>query len=247
MNQHEEGVSLKQEAYAKALLDKTRMKACNSTRAPMENKLKLRKKEAGELVDPTEYRSIVGALRYLTHTRPDISFAVGIVSRFMEKPMLEHLQAVKCILRYVKGTVNFGLEYTKGKEKVTLTGYSDSDMGNDVNERKSTGGMVFYINNNLITWASQKQRCVALSSCKAEFMVTTLAACQGIWLRRLTSEITGQKVPPVKLLVDNKSALELMKNPVFHGRSKHIDIRFHFIRECVENGDIIVTHVDSKE
>lgn len=247
VNQHEEGVSLKQEAYAKALLDKTRMKACNSTRAPMENKLKLRKKEAGELVDPTEYRSIVGALRYLTHTRPDISFAVGIVSRFMEKPMLEHLQAVKCILRYVKGTVNFGLEYTKGKEKVTLTGYSDSDMGNDVNERKSTGGMVFYINNNLITWASQKQRCVALSSCEAEFMAATLAACQGIWLRRLTSEITGQKVPPVKLLVDNKSALELMKNPVFHGRSKHIDIRFHFIRECVENGDIIVTHVDSKE
>lgn len=78
-------------------------------------------------------------------------------------------------------------------------------------------------------------------------MAATLAACQGIWLRRLTSEITGQKVPPVKLLVDNKSALELMKNPVFHGRSKHIDIRFHFIRECVENGDIIVTHVDSKE
>ncbi|GKB16092.1 zinc finger, CCHC-type containing protein [Tanacetum coccineum] len=246
VSQHENGITLKQEAYAKNLLIKTRMLDCNPTKSPMEHKLKLLKEE-GELVNPTEYRSIVGGLRYLTHTRPDISFAVGIVSRFMEKPTVKHLQAVKRILRYVKGTLGYGLKYSKGEKNITLTGYTDSDLANDVNDRKSTGGMVFYVNGNLITWASQKQRCVALSSCEAEFMAATMAACQGIWLRRLLSEITGQNIPPATLLVDNRSSLDLMKNPVFHGRSKHIDIRFHFIRECVENGEITVAHVCGKE
>ncbi|KAI3739728.1 hypothetical protein L2E82_30139 [Cichorium intybus] len=245
--QHEGKITLKQEAYAKNLLSKTRMLDCNPTKSPMEHKLKLRKDEEGESVNPTEYRSLVGGLRYLTHTRPDISFAVGIVSRFMEKPMMKHLQAVKAILRYVKGTLDFGLTYVKGEKEVKIVGFTDSDLANDINDRKSTGGMAFYVNENLITWASQKQKCVALSSCEAEFMAATLAACQGVWLRRLLSEITGQKVPPVVLSVDNRSALDLMKNPVFHGRSKHIDIRFHFIRECVENGEIIVKHVSSDE
>nr|GEY57559.1 uncharacterized mitochondrial protein AtMg00810-like [Tanacetum cinerariifolium] len=209
----------------------------------MEPKLNLSKDEEGELVDPTEYRSIVGALRYLTHTRPDLSFTVGVVSRFMERPTVKHLQAVKGILRYIKGTLNYGLRYTRGESKVTLTGFSDSDFGKDMNDGKSTGGTTFYMNGNLVTWASQKQRSVALSLCEAEFMAATMAACQGIWLCRLLTEITGQKVPPVTLFVDNRSALDLMKNPVFHGRSKHINIRYHFIRECVENGEIIVNHV----
>nr|GEX89778.1 uncharacterized mitochondrial protein AtMg00810-like [Tanacetum cinerariifolium] len=107
--------------------------------------------------------------------------------------------------------------------------------------------MAFYVNGNLVTWASQKQRCVILSSCEAEFMAATMAACQGIWLRRLLTNLTGQNIPPVIMHVDNRSALDLMKNPVFHGRSKHIDIRFHFIRECVENGEITVTHVSGKK
>ncbi|GJV79164.1 uncharacterized mitochondrial protein-like protein [Tanacetum coccineum] len=165
----------------------------------------------------------------------------------MEKPTEQHLQAVKGILRYVKGTLDHGLLYTRGESKVTITGYSDSDLANDVNDRKSTGGMAFYVNGNLVTWASQKQRVVALSSCEAEFIAATMAACQGIWLRRLLTEITKQRVPPVTLFVDNQSALELMKNPVFHGRSKHIDIRYHFIRECVENGEITVSHVCGKK
>ncbi|GJZ80177.1 zinc finger, CCHC-type containing protein [Tanacetum coccineum] len=191
--QHETGITLKQEAYAKNILNKTRMMDCNATRSPMEHKLKLSKDEEGELADPTEYRSIVGALRYLTHTRPDLSFTVGVVSRFMEKPTVKHLQAVKRILRYIKGTLSYGLTYTRGENRVTLTGYSDSDFGKDMNDGKSTGGTAFYMNGNLVTWASQKQRSVALSSCEAEFMAATMAACQGIWLRRLLTEITGQK------------------------------------------------------
>lgn len=161
----------------------------------------------------------------------------------MERPTSDHLQAVKGILRYVKGTLDYGLVYTKGEKHITIAGYSDSDHAKDVNDRRSTGGMVFYVNGNLVTWSSHKQRCVALSSCEDEFMEATTTACQGIWLRRLLSQITCQNIPPVTMYVDNKSALELMKNPVFHGRSKHIDIRFHFIRECVENGEITVTHI----
>ncbi|GKA84219.1 zinc finger, CCHC-type containing protein [Tanacetum coccineum] len=179
---------------------------------------------------------------------PHQKLEFGIISRFMEKPTEKHLQAVKRILRYVKGTLGYGLKYSKGGKDIILTGYTNSDLANDVNVYEEyMVGCAFLLNGNLITWASQKQRCVALSSCEAEFMAATMAACQGIWLRRLLSEITGQNIPPAALLVDNRSSLDLMKNPVFHGRSKHIDIRFHFIRECVENGEITVAHVCGKE
>ncbi|WOG95898.1 hypothetical protein DCAR_0415227 [Daucus carota subsp. sativus] len=124
-----------------------------------------------------------------------------------------------------------------------LSGYSDSDLGGQVDDRKSTGGMAFYLNESLITWVSQKQRCVALSSCEAEFMAATAAACQAIWLRNLLGKLTGGDIGPVILYIDNKSAIDLAKNPVFHGRSKHIDIRYHFIRECVERGEIVVKHI----
>lgn len=106
--------------------------------------------------------------------------------------------------------------------------------------------MVFYLNESLITWSSQKQKCVALSSCEAEFMAATAAACQAVWLIKLLTQITDYSIGPVTLFIDNKSAIDLAKNPIFHGRSKHIDIRYHFIWECVENGEIIVQHVSSE-
>ena len=133
----------------------------------------------------------------------------------MEKPTIKHLQAVKGILRYIKGTLSYGLSYIRRENRVTLTGYSDSDFGKDMNDGKSTGGTAFYLNGNLVTWMSQKQCSVALSSCEAEFMAATMAACQGIWLRRLLTEVTGQKVPLVAFYVDNRAALDLMKNRVF--------------------------------
>lgn len=119
--------------------------------------MELSKREKGNLVNPTEYRSIVGGLRYLTHTRPDISYAVGMVSRFMEKPTDVHLQAVKRILRYVKGTIDFGLTYARGNEENIITGYSDSNLARDVDDRRSTAGTTFYLNENLVTWSSHKQ------------------------------------------------------------------------------------------
>ncbi|XP_074378719.1 secreted RxLR effector protein 161-like [Apium graveolens] len=126
----------------------------------------------------------------------------------MERPTILHLSAVKRILRYLKGTLQFGLVYSEKGGNNIISGYSDSDMGGTVDDRKSTGGMAYYLNESLISWVSQKQRCVALSSCEAELMAAIAAASQGIW-------------------------------------SKHIDIRYHFIRECVERDEVIVKHVSS--
>nr|GEY53489.1 hypothetical protein [Tanacetum cinerariifolium] len=139
VSQYADRVTLKQAADVKTILKKTGMEDCNACKYPMEPKLELTKYEAGDPVDPTEFRSIVGALRYLTHTRPDISYAVGLVSRFMEKPTSQHLKAVKHILRYVKGTVNYSIVYTKGSGEDIIIGYTDSDFARDVNDRRSTG------------------------------------------------------------------------------------------------------------
>lgn len=247
VNQQNGYVELKQEAYAKRVLEKAGMESCNPTRFPMDPKAVITKDEGGTAVNATEYKSIIGGLRYLVHTRPDIAFAVGIISRYMEKPTELHLNAAKRILRYIRGTVSYGLIYSETSANNAITGFSDSDLGGNVEDRKSTSGVVFYLNESVITWVSQKQKCVALSSCEAEFMAATAAACQGIWLRNLLGAVTGRKLGAVTLYVDNKSAIDLAKNPVFHGRSKHIDIRYHFIRECVERGEIIIKHVRTEE
>ncbi|GKA18529.1 putative RNA-directed DNA polymerase [Tanacetum coccineum] len=240
-------IALRQTCYARKLLEQFGMQYCNPTKSPMEPKLKVDNDEGGEEIDSTEYRRLVGCLRYLTHTRPDLSYSVGIASHFMEKPTTLHFQVVKRIMRYIKGTLDYEINYEKGSEFKDLVGFTDSDHGGDPVGGKSTRGMIFYLGRNAITWQSQKQKTVALSSCEAEFMAATSVACQAIWLANLVKELTGQQVEPTTLFVDNKSAIALMKNPVFHGRSKHINIRFYFIRECVEQGKIIVEHVNSKD
>jgi hypothetical protein len=241
-------ISLSQSAYAAKVLDKCGMKDCNPTLIPMDPRTKLSKESSNPLVDSTQYRSIVGSLRYLIHTRPDIAHSVGIVSRFMEKPTTEHLAAVKQVLRYVKGTLDHGCIYKKGEEGLKLHGYSDSDNAGDIDDRKSTTGMVFYLGCNPISWCSQKQKGVALSSCEAEYIAASTAACQALWLGRLLADLMKKKkVEPVVLRVDNQSAISLSKNPVLHERSKHIDTRYHFIRDHVDAGRIDVQYVCTNE
>jgi len=127
-----------------------------------------------------------------------------------------------------------------------LLGYSDSDYAGDVKDRRSTSGVVYFLDKSLVTWSSQKQKIVALSSCEAEY-VAAVAACQGIWLSRLISDMMGMKEATVKLLMDNMSAIALSKNPVHHGRSKHIDTKYHFLRECIEDGNVEVDHIGTAE
>ncbi|MFS7992379.1 putative RNA-directed DNA polymerase [Helianthus anomalus] len=242
VQQSQEGIVIKQEGYAGKILKMAGMKNSNEAKCPMDHKLQLTKDGDGKLVDPTEYRKLIGSLRYLLHTRPDLSYPVGYVSKFMQTPKECHYAAVKQILRYLKGTTSYGLRFKRGGDG-RLVGYSDSSHGTDKEDGRSTTGMAFYFSGNLITWSSQKQKTVALSSCEAEFMAATSAACQALWLRSLISDLTGKEAEKVLLMVDNESAIALMKNPVFHGRSKHIDTKYHFIRECVEREQIEVKQV----
>lgn len=158
VEQSSDGSKLSQAVYARKILDRAGMTGCNT---PMEHKLKLSKHSTSPPVDATEYRGIVGCLRYLVHTRPDISYAVGYVSRFMEKPTNEHLAAVKRILRYIAGTVDYGCHYMRSGAHSELLGYSDSDLAGDIDTGKSTTGVLFFLGTCAVSWQSQKQKVVA--------------------------------------------------------------------------------------
>lgn len=154
------------------------------------------------------------------------------------------MAAVKRILGYIQGTLNLRCCYTrKGDAEPKLLGYSDSDHAGDINDRKSTTGVLFYLGASPVTWLSQKQKVMALSSCEAEYIAASPAECEGVWLSRILAELKGSTQCPVEQLVDNKSAISFRKNLVYVERSKHIDTIYHYIRECVEQGRIEVNHI----
>jgi hypothetical protein len=159
----------------------------------------------------------------------------------MESPNAEHWAAVKRIIRYISGTKHLGCRYLRGVASELLR-YSDSDHAGELVKRKSTSGVVFFLGRNIITWTSQKQKVVSLSSCESEYIAAAIAACQGVWLNRLLADLLGTEQKSFKLLIDNRSAQELSKNPVYHERSKHIDTRYHYIRECVSSGVLDIEH-----
>lgn len=241
-------IMLNQKRYALKILEDAGMRDCNLAHAPMEVGLKLAKSQGEKGIDATKYRKTVGCLRYLLHTRPDLSYCVGVLSRYMQDPKESHGAAIKQCLRYVKGTTSFGLVFEKFAPRVPkLIGYSDASHNIDPDDGRSTAGYIFYLGGGPISWSTHKQQTVAMSSCEAEFMAGTEAAKQAIWLQDLLNEITCQPCEKVSIFLDNKSAIALTKNPVFHGRSKHIHRRYHFIRECVENEQIEVKHVPGEE
>ncbi|KAL0402493.1 UNVERIFIED_CONTAM: Retrovirus-related Pol polyprotein from transposon RE1 [Sesamum latifolium] len=206
------------------------MMESNPVTTPIECGVELSKDDGARKIDSTIFQSLVGSLRYLTCTRPDILFVVGLVSRFMENPSEKHMNAAKRILRYLKGTFDYGIFYTSSND-ACLKGYCDSDYAGDVDDHKSTTGFVFYFGENAISWCSRKQLIVTLSTCELEYVATTTGACHAIWLWRLLSVLYFAQDGATKIMVDKKSAIALAKNPVFHDRSKHIDSRFHFIRD----------------
>ena len=160
----------------------------------------------------------------------------------MQTPKVSHEAALKVMLRYLQGTLSYGLSFCRSSN-AKVEGYSDNSHNMDEDDGRSTSGNVFYFANSPITWSSHKQETVALSSCEAEFMAANDAAKQAVWLQDLLEEITGIESKKVSIMIDNKSAIALTKNHVFHGRNKHIHRRYHFIRECVDNGLIEVHHV----
>jgi hypothetical protein len=234
-------ITLCQEAYAKRILENCGMEDCNPTQVPMEPRLKLSKKSEAPAVDATEYRSVVGSLRYLVNTRPDLAYSVGIVSRYMEAPTTEHWAAVKHILRYIKGTTDYGIVYLKEKGKVKILGYSDSDMAGDVDDRKSTSGVAYFLGNSIVSWLSQKQKVVALSSCEAEYIAAATAACQGVWLGRLLGDLMNEEAERVVLNVDNKSTISLCKNPVHRELNQYKETKVRYAPVAITCFDVVRT------
>jgi hypothetical protein len=214
VNQTSTSTMVRQGAYAMKIMWAAALAGCNSSHTPMDQCLKLSKSSTTLAVNPTKYRRIIGALRYLVNTRPDLAYAVGYVSRFMEEPTKEHLLAVKRVLQYVVGTVHQGCFYKKKGEKLKLTGYSDNDLTRDVNILKSTTSVLYFLDDNVVSWQSYKQRVVVLLSCKDEYIAVAIAPCQAMWLGRLLAEIRGEGIDSVTLKIDNVSAIQLTRKLV---------------------------------
>ncbi|KAF2345349.1 Integrase catalytic core [Trinorchestia longiramus] len=232
------------------ILSKFRMSDCNPKSIPCDpsaNKLDV-SSDSKNLCDPKLFREIVGSLIYLmTCTRADICYVVTLLSQHLTRPTNAHLNLCKFVLKYLKGTILFGLKFVKSENPMQITGFSDSDWGG-FSERKSISGYVFKSSSSssLITWKSKKQNIVALSSCEAEYITLTYAVQEGIFLKQLLCDMDGYD-EPVEIFVDNRGAIDLAKNPVHHQRSKHIDIRYHFIRAIIQDNKAVLSFVPSEE
>ena len=198
----------------------------------------------GDKVDERMYQAAIGSLNYAAiATRPDISAAVGKLSQFMKGPTNEHWVGVKRILRYIRGTLDFGLKFcAKDSDDFTLLGYSDSDWAGCVDSRKSTSGQIFLLGGCAISWRSKKQSIVALSSTEAEYVALCEAAQETTWLRNLLHDIGLQQEQPTTVFEDNQGALALAHNPRDHPRTKHMDVKYHFIRDTIERKRMSVVY-----
>ena len=197
-------------------------------------------------MNTTRYQKLVGKLIYLSHTRPDIAFAVSIVSQFMHSPYEVHLEAVYRILRYLKSTPGKGLFFKKSEQK-TIEAYTDVDWAGSVTDRRSTSGYCTYIWGNLVTWRSKKQSVVARSSAEAEYRAMAHGVCEILWLKKILEELKRPLEMPMKLYCDNKAAISIAHNPVQHDRTKHVEIDRHFIKEKLEASIICMPFVPTTQ
>uniref|UniRef100_A0A2N9H369 CCHC-type domain-containing protein n=1 Tax=Fagus sylvatica TaxID=28930 RepID=A0A2N9H369_FAGSY len=240
-----QGLTLTQTKYATDLLIKHNMLNCSPCKTPCVPHTRLSATCGKPLTDVHAYRSLVGALHYLTFTRLDLSFAVHQVCQFMNAPTDIHLIAAKRILRYIRGTIDHGLFYTPGP--ISLSAFSDADWAGDPNDRRSTSGLLVFLGNNPITWSAKKQLTVSRSSTEAEYRALASASAELCWLRTLVKDLGLYLSDPPILWCDNVSALAIASNPVFHARTKHIEVDFHFIWERVLRKDLQVKFVSTND
>ncbi len=189
---------------------------------------------------------MIGSLLYVTASRPDVMHALGIVGRFQANPKESHLQAVKRIFRYLKGTAEFGLWYPRGQE-LTLTAYTDADWVGDTDDRKSTSGGAFYLGNCLVSWLSKKQSSISLSIAEAEYIAAAACCTQVLWMKQTLNDVQITFEDPILILCDNTSGISISKNLVMHSKTKHIPIKYHFVREQVLNKTIKLDYVGTKD
>lgn len=243
---HADGLFLSQRKYIADLLQKTRMIEAKPASTPLATSPPLTLHTGTTLSDPTEYRTIVGSLQYLSLTRPDIGYTVNKLSQFMHQPTTEHWAAVKRLLRYLCGTLDHGITLCR-KSSLALHAFSDADWAGNKDDFTSTSAYIVYLGHNPISWSSKKQRTVARSSTEAEYRSVAATAAELRWICSLLTEL-GITIPhqPV-IYCDNVGATNLCANPVFHSRMKHVALDYHFIREQVQNGLLRVSHVSASD
>ena len=248
IEQNENSVFINQSAYVNKLLNNFGFDNANPVATPADISSVLEKaSDDSDLFDPAKYQSAVGSLLYLsTKSRPDLTFAVCNVAKYCSKPTNKHWTAVKRIFRYLKGTVNYGIVYKK-KNPSNFVGYSDSDWAGDKSDRKSTSGYCFQFCNGLISWRTSKQTCVALSTAEAEYVALSAAAQEAVWLKQLFIDLNINSNEPVKMYEDNQSAICLAENPKDHSKTKHIAIKYHYLRDLVANNEIEIEYCNTEK
>ncbi|GJS14948.1 retrovirus-related pol polyprotein from transposon TNT 1-94 [Tanacetum coccineum] len=231
IKQLEYGIFFNQSKYVKEMLKKFGLENVKPIKTPMSSKTKLTRDEEGEPIDNTKFCGMIGSLLYLTASRPDIMFSVCLYARFQETPKTSHLEAVKRIFCYIKGTSHLGLWYPKGTGLETIV-YADSDHAGDYVDRKSTSGVCTFVGCCLTLWMSKKQTALAILTIEAEYMSARKACQQALWMKQALVDYEV-KLNDIPVLCDNKGAIDLSKNHVLHSRTKHIEIRHHFLCDNV--------------
>ncbi|CAJ2657372.1 unnamed protein product [Trifolium pratense] len=239
------GIFISQQKYITDLLQETGKTACNPACTPIDPNIKLGNAEEDVAVNKERYQRLVGKLIYLSHTRPDVAFAVSLVSQFMHQPKEIHLQAALRIVQYLKGTPGRGILFERNGS-VGLEAYTDADYAGSIVDRRSTTGYCTFLGGNLVTWKSKKQSVVSRSSAEAEFRAMAQGICELLWLKSILEDLRIKSDEPMKLYCDNKSAISIAHNPVQHDRTKHIEVDRHFIKEKLDSGLICTPYVSSQ-
>jgi hypothetical protein len=219
---------------------------CKPCETPIDLKHRLDNDEEGVTTDKGQYQRLVGKLIYLAHTRPDIAYAVSVVSQFMHNPKDSHLQAVYRLLRYLKSTPGKGILYKK-HENLKLECYTDVDYAGDLTDRRSTLGYCTLLGGNLVTWRSKKQNVVSRSSAEVEFRSMTLGICELLCIKIILEDLRIKWEELMRLYCDNKFAIGIAHNPVQHDRTKHVEVDIHFIKDKIESGLICIPYVPTGE
>lgn len=234
-------MKLSQRKYAETVLKKFNMTFCKGVGTPLEANVILRNPGEEHTVENIPYREFVGSVMYLMlGTRPDLAFAIGLLSQFSERHSSDHWKACKRVLRYIQNTKNHFLLY-QTNENSTLRIYSDASWGN-TQFRKSISGFASFYGNCLVSWSSRKQNCVALSTTEAELIALTEAVKEGQWLSKLLTDLISTNMKPFKVYVDNQSTIMLSKMEGGHGKSKHISIRYFYVQDCVDQNEVKIEY-----
>ncbi|XP_019056420.1 PREDICTED: uncharacterized protein LOC109116082 [Tarenaya hassleriana] len=235
-------ISISQRKYCLDLIYDSGFLACKPVSTPLDPAIRLSKNSGDPLSDITGYRRLIGRLLYLTITRPDIAYVVHKLSQYLSCPTSAHLSAAQRVVRYLKSNPGQGVFYSV-TSSLCLNAFADADWASCLDSRRSVSGFCVFLGDSLISWKAKKQTTVSRSSTEAEYRSLANATCELVWLRNLLQDLFISVIGPAKLFCDNRSAIHIATNPVFHERTKHIEIDCHVIRDKLKSGFLILMHV----